>query len=211
MKKLGIFGTSGFARETADVAFELGYDPVLIARNHSEIGDWIHPYKVITEHDIDRDSGMMYSIGIGDNAVRAKIVSQFYGILDFVNLIHPSATFGYRQREKLESQRGIIVCAGVRFTNNILIGDFNIINLNSTIGHDVIIDDYVNISPGVSISGNVHLGSGCLVGTGASIIQGTNEEKLKIGSNTTVGAGSLVVKECLSNSVYFGVPVRKIR
>ena len=211
MKKLGIFGTSGFARETADVAVELGYDPVLIARNHSETEGWTHPYNLITEHDMDKRSGMVYSIGIGDNSVRAKIASQFEGKIDFVNLIHPSATFGYMQREKLESQRGNIICAGVRLTNNIHIGDFNIINLNSTIGHDAIIDDYVNISPGVSISGNVHLGSGSLVGTGASIIQGTYEEKLQIGSNTIVGAGSLVVKSCLSNSVYFGVPVKKAR
>ena len=211
MTKLGIFGTSGFAREAADVAVAIGYDPVLIARDHSEIVNWIHGYNVITEYDIDKDSGMLYSIGIGDNFVRAKIASQFDGLLDFVNLIHPSATSGYMQRQKLESQRGNIVCAGVRFTNNILIGDFNIINLNSTIGHDVIIDDYVNISPGVSISGNVHLSSGCLVGTGASIIQGAYEEKLNIGANTTVGAGSLVLKACLSNSSYFGVPVRKVR
>jgi sugar O-acyltransferase (sialic acid O-acetyltransferase NeuD family) len=211
MKKLGIFGTSGFARETADVAVELGYDPVLIARDHSEAEGWIHPYDVIIENDIVEGSGMVYSIGIGDNSVRAKIAGQFDGILEFVNLIHPSATFGYMQREKLESQRGNIICAGVRFTNNISIGDFNIINLNSTLGHDIIIENYVNIAPGANVSGNVHLGLGCMLGTGASIIQGTSEEKLQVGPNTTIGAGSLVVKACLANSVYVGVPVRKVR
>ena len=209
MMKVGIFGTSGFARETADVALEIGYSPILIARNRAEIASWMHPYKVITEHDIVKESGMKYSIGIGDNAIREKIVRQFGGVLEFINLIHPSATFGCKQREKLDCQRGIIVCAGVRMTNNITIGDFAIINLNATIGHDVIIEDYVNISPGASISGNVHLESGCLIGTGASLIQGTNHEKLKVGISTTVGAGSLVSKSCLSNSVYYGVPARK--
>lgn len=209
MLKVGIFGCSGFAREVADIAFQLGYDPVLIARAKSELEDWNFPYNIMLESELEIDSEMVFSIGIGDNATREKVVKQFSKNLKFINLVHPSASFGRAQEDIVAKQKGVIICAGVRFTNNIRVGDFTIFNLNSTIGHDVIIEDFVNISPGANISGNVHLEVGCLIGTGAAIKQGQFEEKLKIGSNTIIGAGSLVVKPCERDSVYFGVPVRK--
>jgi sugar O-acyltransferase (sialic acid O-acetyltransferase NeuD family) len=211
MNKFGIFGTSGFAREVGDIACELGFQPLYVARDLSELQAWDYPSEIIVEGDLDRYRDIQFSIGIGDNAVREKVAKRYAEQLRFANLIHPSATFGQCQRFVIEARIGVIVCAGVRMTNNIQIGDFGIFNLNSTIGHDVIVDDFVNIAPGVSISGNVHLRSRCWVGTGAVINQGSGSVKLHVGEDTIIGSGSVVVKNCESHATYVGIPAKRIK
>lgn len=210
-KKIGIFGTSGFARETADVAVDQGYTPVYIARNQAELEEYDVIGEIMLESDIGRYSDMVYAIGIGENAARQRIADKHKGSINFVNLIHSSATFGVGQRERLSTGQGIIVCSGVRFTNHIDVGNHSIFNLNCTVGHDVIVKDYVNIAPGACISGNVEIEPRCWIGTGAVINQGTDGNKLKIGADTVIGSGSVVVKSCEPNAVYVGTPAKRIK
>jgi len=210
-KTIGIFGTSGFARETADIAYEVGFAPIFIARDQGERDAWDFSDDIILESEVERFKDMAFTIGIGENAIRQKVALRFTNKLRFTNLVHPSATFGKRQREHIESKSGVIVCAGVRFTNNIVVGDFSIFNLNSTVGHDVIIEEFVNIAPGANISGNVHIETRCWVGTGATINQGSIDTKLCIGADTTIGSGSVVVKSCDPNAVYVGITAKRIK
>lgn len=210
MKRLGVFGTSGFAREVADIAIEVGYSPVYVARDENEappnLGD------IVLERDVEKQAGdMVFAIGIGDNTVRARIAERFAGKLRFANLVHPSATFGHRQRAAIDAQRGTVVCAGVRFTNSISIGDFTIFNLNATIGHDCIIGDFVNVAPLAAISGYVQLDRGCWIGTGAAVNQGMPDRRLTVGANSVVGSGSVVVRDCEPDGVYVGVPAKRIK
>jgi len=58
------------------------------------------------------------------------------------------------------------------------------VNLNSTIGHDCVIGAYCNINPGCCISGNVKMGEGVDLGTGAAVIQGK-----QIGEWSVIGGG----------------------
>ena len=211
MNLIGIFGTSGFAREVGDIAVVLGYQPLYIARDQKELDALTFTDKAILESEVDGYRKIAFAIGIGGNAIRQKVARRFAGQLRFTNLIHPSATFGQGQRQIVEAQQGIIVCAGVRFTNNIQVGDFGVFNLNATIGHDVIVEDFVNIAPGANISGNVHIGPRCWIGTGAAINQGQENAKLYIGADTMIGSGSVVVKACEPDSVYVGIPARKIK
>jgi len=211
MIDIGIFGTSGFAREVGDVAYDLGFRPIYIASDKLAMETWHFSEEVIIESSVEHYSKMCYSIGIGDNSVREKIAKRFLGELEFHTLIHPSASFGAGQRDVIAVQKGVIICAGVRFTNNISVGNFSIFNLNATVGHDVVVEDFVNLAPGVNISGNVILCAGSMIGTGASVNQGSNENKLIIGRGTSIGSGSVVLKDCTANATYVGVPAVKIR
>lgn len=211
MTDLGIFGTSGFAREVADIALELGHRPIFIARDADEARAWSHPGELVLEDEIEHYAAMPFAVGIGENRVREKVALRHGSRLRFANLVHPSASFGQGQRAAIEARRGVIVCAGVRFTNNIQVGDFTVFNLNATIGHDSIIEDYVNLAPGANISGNVHLRTRCWVGTGAAINQGSGESKLEIGSDTVIGSGSVVVRSCEAGAVYVGIPAKRIK
>ena len=215
MTSIGIFGASGFAREVGDIALELGHDVVYIGRDEAERAAWTFPGDVIVEaeldDELDRRTGLEFAIGIGDNHVREGVARRHAGRRRFRTLIHPSATFGRDQRERIEERSGVIVCAGVRFTNAIEVGDFCIFNLNATVGHDVVVEEFVNVAPGVAISGNVHLERGVMVGTGAAINQGTPAAKLTVGANTQIGSGAVVTKDCDPDAVYVGIPARRIR
>lgn len=211
MKRLGIFGTSGMAREAGDVAFSLGYSPIYIARSPSELKSWKFSSEVILEADVERYKKMPFIIGIGENSIRQRIAQRFLENIKFCNLIHPSATFGYEQRKVIENKRGVIVCAGVRFTNNIQVGNFNIFNQNATVAHDVIVEDFVHVAPGSVISGNVYIESRCWIGAGSTINQGTSDIKLRIGADTTIGSGAVVIASCDAEAVYVGVPAKRIK
>ena len=69
-------------------------------------------------------------------------------------LIHPSAIIG----EQVEMADGTVIMAGVIINSCTKIGRGCIINTASTIDHDNIIEDYVHISPGVHLAGNVRVG-----------------------------------------------------
>jgi sugar O-acyltransferase (sialic acid O-acetyltransferase NeuD family) len=210
MRTIAILGASGFAREVADVVDSLGGQAVFVARDRAERDGWSFPGEILLEEEIVARGDVDLAIGIGENAVRERVAGRFPD-RSFPTLIHPSATFGRGQRDRLEARRGVIVCAGVRFTNSIDVGDFCIFNLNVTVGHDVVIDDFVNVAPGAAISGNVHLGRGVMVGTGAAVNQGTAEARLEIGANTQIGSGAVVTKDCDPDAVYVGIPARRIR
>ena len=207
MGQVYIFGTSGFARETADIVDALGDSAVFVASGAAERASWRGGKAVVLEESVP--DGAACAIGIGDNAVRRKVATRHSGRLTFVNLIHPSASFGTGQRDAIERARGIIVCAGARFTNSIAVGDFGIFNLNATIGHDCVIEDYVNLAPGATVSGNVHLCEGVWVGTNAAINQGSEGAPLTVGAGTTIGSGSVVVRDCEPAGVYVGIPAKR--
>lgn len=211
MDKIGIFGHSGMAREAADIAWELGLEPVYVVCDDAKIDAHAFSDRIIRQSDIDKHQKMDYVIGIGDNIIRQRISQRFFNRLRFTNLIHPSATFGIDQRDLLEVKKGVIVCAGVRFTNNIQVGNFCIFNLNSTISHDVVIEDYVYVAPGAHINGNVHVEARAWIGAGVTINQGNNYLKRRIGSDATIGSGAVVVKDCESKATYAGVPARRIK
>lgn len=209
IKTLYIFGASGFSREVADIALDLGYEEIKFI-DLNEGFDELTGFEIINENSVtslDLDQ-CQFIIGVGESKLRQKIFNEFPN-LKYVNLIHPSVTFGQKQYENLKLQQGNIMCAGARLTNNIKIGDFGVYNLNVTIGHDCIIEDFVTISPGANISGNVLLKKCSYIGTGATVLQGKNlENKLIINEESTVGAGAVVVKEVSANTVVKGIPAK---
>ena len=124
------------------------------------------------------------------------------GTPHFATLIHrgighgPACNFG----------SGSLVCAGCIMTTNICVGDHTIINIGSTIGHDVRIGSFVTIAPQVAISGCVTLSDGVEIGTSASIRQG-----LTIGFGSMLGMGSVLTKNIPDSSLYFGIPAKLIK
>lgn len=102
--------------------------------------------------------------------------------------------------------KGTIVCDGVVATVDCSFGSHILLNLNVTVGHDVLIGDYCSIMPGANISGGVTIGETTLIGSGAVILQG-----ITIGSNVVVGAGAVVTKDIPDNTTVIGIPARAMR
>ncbi len=101
---------------------------------------------------------------------------------------------------------GTIFCSGVSGTVNLSIGNWVNINLNCTLGHDCVLEDFVNLSPDVNISGYAHLEESVDVGTGAVI-----GPKVRIGRRAVIGAGSTVLKDVPAGEVWVGSPAKFLR
>ena len=209
-KRIAIFGVSGFAREVADICYDLNYDDIVFLDEVKPADSaTVNGFAILPESDVDalHEKGFEFAIGIGDPTIKKKIAAR-YSALHFPNLIHPSVTFGVNQRAAVEQSKGNIFTAGVRLTNSIYVGDFNTFNLNVTIGHDSKLMGFVTLSPGANVSGNVVVHEGAYIGTNASILQGGNDNPIEVGEYAIVGAGSFVRKSVDPKTTVVGVPAK---
>ena len=140
---------------------------------------------------------------IGTCETRKQVVDRLQEIsVNYCNAIHPSVIMS----EFVELGHDVIISAGSVLMVNIKIGNHVHIDTNCTIAHDTVMKDYCRIAPGVIISGDDHLGEGVYVGTGATFIQGVS-----VGSWSTIGAGTLVIKDMPGNAIVVGVPAKVIK
>ena len=96
-------------------------------------------------------------------------------------------------------ERGYFIGA----TSGVSLGNFIQLNINVSIHHDCLLEDFVTIAPSVSIMGNVQIGAHAYLGAGTIVKQGIN-----IGAGSIVGMGSVVVKDVPENSLVFGNPAK---
>ncbi len=210
MKNIAVYGAGGFGRETAwliqeinqeqdqwnllgffDDGFTAGaiVDSLPVLGGMEAVNQWAEPMDLV--------------VAIADPFIRRQLVSRITNRkISYPTVIHPKALRGSPTNS---IGRGAIVTAGVILTTGIRIGDFTILNLAATIGHDVKLGDYTSVMPQTSISGGVTIGPNTLIGSGARILQG-----LSIGASSVVGAGAVVTKSCPDGSRLVGVPARHI-
>ena len=145
--------------------------------------------------------------GTGNPGLRRQLMEKARTAgFQFGRLIHPET----KASSLVTYGEGVVVCAGNILTTNIRIGDHVQINLACTIGHDVVLDDYATLAPGVHVSGCVHLGKRVYVGTGAVIINGTPESPLTIGDDAVIGAAACVIRPVGAGETVVGVPGRRV-
>lgn len=102
--------------------------------------------------------------------------------------------------------QGNIFCYGTILTSGIVIGNHCQFNLQTSVGHDCKIGDYLTCAPKVSISGNCTIGNRVYIGTGAVI-----KEKISICDDVIIGALSFVNRDIVEPGTYVGTPARKIK
>lgn len=82
-------------------------------------------------------------------------------------------------------------------------GMCTIVNVHSSIGHDVSIGDFCTLSSHVDICGHAKIGRRVMIGSGARILPG-----VQIGDDAVIGAGAVVVSDVQARRSVFGNPAR---
>jgi sugar O-acyltransferase (sialic acid O-acetyltransferase NeuD family) len=207
--RIAVYGGGGFAREVAWLAEACGHEVVcFIDDDPSKIGRTLNDIRVLSiEEAASAFTDAHVAAAIGSPKTRETVTrrAEQHGFR-LATLVHPRVersrwvTFG----------DGAVICAGNILTTNITIGRHVQINLDCTIGHDVIMDDFATLAPGVHVSGWVTLGRRAYVGTGASIINGTEDRPLVIGEDAVVGAGACVTRSVDPGVTAVGVPAKPL-
>lgn len=210
MEKIAIVGSGGFAREVLTLINDIN----CLSKKYEFIGfvdfdksQTMHGYPVIgNDEEINKITDpISLVIAVGEPNLKEKIRSKYTNpFISFPTLVHPSVIIG--DSESIKKGEGCIICAGCILTTDITLHDFVTLNLQCTVGHDTVINNYASFMPSVNISGEVNVGKGVYVGTGAKIIN-----QLEIGENTIVGAGAVVAKSLPSNCTAVGVPAKPIK
>ncbi|WP_353101122.1 acetyltransferase [Myroides odoratus] len=211
MKKIAIFGAGGFGREVKTIIDSINekedtFEFVGFYDDGIEKGTIVNGYPVLGGiKDLNNlGNQLALVIAIGDPKTKAKIISLISNsLIEYPNIISPYALIS---SDFVNLGKGNIICAGTIITCNIDIKDFVILNLSCTVGHDTVINNYASFMPSVNISGEVVIGEGVYVGTGAKIIN-----LLEIGKYTIVGAGAVVAKTLPAKCTAVGIPAKPIK
>lgn len=198
-----VVGAGGQARETCALIERtsgLRFKGYLVEESYSQTwGLEITGGKILGPPDLFNDREGIYYVGIGDCAVRDRLIlalgEERLGpalVAPGVD-VHPSNVLG----------KGSLICAGATLTVDASVGIGVLLNCKASIAHDVRIGRCSTCSPGATVSGNVTIGERVWIGTGATII-----EKLTISDGVLVGAGAVVVEDLRERGTYVGIPAR---
>jgi sugar O-acyltransferase (sialic acid O-acetyltransferase NeuD family) len=206
-----IIGAKGFAKEVLEIARQnkqlenlCFYDDV-----NDDIGDKLYDeFPIIKNIEAAKkyfnEVDFKFTIGIGNPQLRRKLYDNFSSIGGaLTSTISITAYIGHYGNF---IDDGCNIMLNATLTNDIKVGKGTIINQLSSIGHDVIMGEFCEICPNVSISGNCVIGDSVFIGTGAIILP-----KINIGRNVIVGAGAVVSKDLPSNCLAVGIPAKVIK
>lgn len=146
-----------------------------------------------------------FVLGVGDPRVKKLLAEKALqsGLKPAPTIVHPRA---HIQGRDCRIGVGGIIAPGCILTTNVTIGDFVLLNLSTTVGHDAVIGDYVTCNPGCQISGGVTIGEGASLGTGTVV-----RERTAIAAGVVTGAQACIVKDILEpNITVVGVPAKKL-
>jgi len=100
---------------------------------------------------------------------------------------------------------GSVLLAGVVLTAHVTIGRHVVAMPHVTLTHDDLVEDYATLCAGVSLGGEVRVGSAAYVGMGASV-----RERVSIGAGATLGMGAALLRDIPAGQTWVGVPARPI-
>lgn len=200
-KSIVIIGAGGHGKVIADIAKLNHYDQILFLDDNTSIKTCVGYPVVGTINDMFNYPDSDFIIAIGNSSIRQKIQGELEAAgLSVVSLIHPNAVIG----SNVSIGSGSVIMAGVVINTETKLGKGCIINTCASVDHECILHDYVHVSVGAHLAGQVVVGKQTWISAGATIIN-----NISIVDNCMIGAGAVVVKSITEAGVYVGVPAVK--
>ena len=213
MKKIIIFGTGDHARVIFSEIIQLKNFKVLgfsdklskkgkvieIFKNkeYKNLGDLTHIKKYKNIYGI---------IGVGHNFLRKKIFkeinSTFKKNIKWATIISKNSILN----GNVSVGEGTVIISNSVVNSGTKFGKHCLINTSSSIDHHNSFGNFSSTGPGVVTGGNVKIGEMTHLSIGSTV-----KNNITIKSNALIGGSSFVNKDCDKNSVYYGVPAKKIK
>lgn len=211
MKNILLFGGGLHVQYCIDTIEKEGnYRIIGITDSIKPVGTELYGYKIIGRQEQVPKLVEKYNISggiitIGDNWSRKYvhdfIVSKIPNF-NFVNTIHPKTAIG----KNVTIGVGNVIMVGVIINPGATVRNFCFLATGAQLEHDSFLDDYASISAGSITGGKVTIGKLSAITIGVTIL-----DRISIGDNTVIGAGSLVIKDVPDNVVAYGSPAKIIR
>lgn len=150
----------------------------------------------------DFNSGV---VGLGDNYLREKVVLEILAQKKAFNFVNVISKFAYVSKTAIMGV-GNVILHGAVVNSEAQMGNHCVINTKSSLDHNCSMDDYASFGANIVTGGFVKIGRYSAITLAVTIF-----DRLEIGENVVVGSGSLVTKDLESNSLYYGVPAKRIR
>jgi sugar O-acyltransferase (sialic acid O-acetyltransferase NeuD family) len=213
-RRLCIVGTSGYAKEVAQIARRVDpkrerWDTISYVSHSAAEKGGSRLFGTVDFCDADLLSGQLSAeivIGVGEPALRRAVAARYVEIqsFSFPNLIDPTVAF---DAELVALGRGNVLHQGVIVTCAIIVGDFNLFNKGAIVSHDVRVGSFNSVQPGAALLSNSSLGDGCMIGTGARVLP-----KIFVADRTSLGAGAVLLEDVSEpGQVLVGVPAKRLR
>lgn len=203
MSKVIIIGASGHGKVIADIIVSSGNVVKGFLDDADDIqGKSIIGFPVLGKISDYKDHlDCQFIIAIGNPYVRKKISESID--VKWYTAVHPSAVIS-----KFDTSigEGTVLMANAVVNSSAKIGKHCIINTGAIVEHDNVLEDYVHLSPNVTLAGAVKVGKSTHIGVGSCTKQGLN-----IAADCIIGAGSVIVKDITESGTYIGVPAKRIK
>jgi len=203
-----IIGAGGFGREVylwAKDSFPKDQYTIkgLIDDNPTILDDYNMDINVIGNLDnykIKKQDRFLFAIG-DINGKKSLIIKMKKKGAKFLTLIHPTAIVA----NTAKIGEGIIICPFVTISDNVQLGDFAMLNIYSSCGHDAKVGNYCILSPYATLNGFVILEDEVFLGTHTTVTP-----YKRVGYKSKISANSVVMRDVPANKIVFGVPGKAI-
>ncbi len=210
IKNLLLIGGGGHCKAVIDsLASNNQYAEIDIVDRPENVRNLVLGKKVIGE---DSELEELYRRGyhyafvtvgsIGDVTVRVRLHQRLEQLgYSIPNIIDPTAVISTSVMlgKGIYVGKNAVVNAGTQINNGA------IINTAATIEHDCRIGEFVHVSSGAILCGNVMVGDYTHIGAGSMIRQ-----QVRIGKSTMIGMGSVVLKDIGDSLEAYGNPCREV-
>jgi len=204
-----VVGAKGFAKEILQILLNNNYNNQIAFYDDIHKNDLLFDKYQILKNDFEvqvflKENNYLFTIGIGNPLLRNKMHKKIIKLGGkLISTICNNTDIGHYD---VNIQNGCNILSGVKISNSVTIGICCLIYYNSIIAHDVILGDFLEISPSVTILGHVKISDFVQIGANATILP-----NISIGNNSIIGAGSVVTKNIPDNVLVVGTPAKIIK